>query len=214
MVRALALVTVLLSVGVVSAETGASQDIDRVFAIPPGSDLEVRLEVGELRVESAPVDEVRVEVSASCRPASSDKCRRRLERIAVESESLAVGTSVRVVGVSKRYSKMDVRARVVVPESSPLAVSMYAGEIRVEGGGQDLAVRLKYGEVDVHQPLDRTRSVVADANIGDSRIYAAKGQPDSSRPFLVGSKVTWDEGPGEAEVTVKLSAGDITIRLD
>ena len=89
-----------------------------------------------------------------------------------------------------------------------------AGEIRVEGGGQDLAVRLKYGEVDVHQPLDRTRSVVADANIGDSRIYAAKGQPDSSRPFLVGSKVTWDEGPGEAEVTVKLSAGDITIRLD
>ena len=75
-------------------------------------------------------------------------------------------------------------------------------------------MRLKYGDVDIRQPLDRTRSVLAAASVGDSRIYASEGRADSSRPFLVGSKVTWDEGPGEAEVAVKLSAGDITVHLD
>jgi hypothetical protein len=91
---------------------------------------------------------------------------------------------------------------------------MYAGELDVAGGGQDLEVRLKYGDAEVTQPLAATRSVLADANFGDSQIFAPLGDTDPRRPWLVGSKVTWDDGEGDAVVTVKLSAGDATVRLE
>ena len=102
----------------------------------------------------------------------------------------------------------------VVPEDSPLTVRMYAGEARIEGDGQNLVVRLKFGDVEVRLPLAATHSVLADANIGDAEVFTAIGDPDPSRPLMVGSKVQWDEGPGEADVVVKLGAGSISVHLD
>ena len=109
---------------------------------------------------------------------------------------------------------VEIEAKITVPESSPLAVKMYAGQLRVEGGGQDLEIRVKYGDVTVHQPQAATQSVLADANFGDAQIYASSGDTNPRRPWLVGSRVTWDGGEGDATVTVNLSAGDATVHLD
>lgn len=124
------------------------------------------------------------------------------------------GSSVQVTGLSKRYHRMEVEATITVPESSALAVRMYAGELRVNGGGQDLDIRLKYGDVTVHQPMEATQSVFVDANLGDAAIYAPAGDPNTRRPWLVGARATWDEGEGAASVAVNLSAGDATVHLD
>lgn len=212
--RLTAVVVSCLFAGGLVADTGPSRTFDWSQPVPAGTDLEVSLEVGEMEVETAAVDEVRVEVTATCRPKSLPKCAERLERLQMESATTDTGTAIKVAGVSKRYSKMLVEARFVVPETSPLTVRMYAGELQVQGRGQDLAVKLKFGDVTVHQPEADTKSVLVDANIGDARIFATSGNPDPKRPFLVGSKVSWNDGKGEAEVAVKLSAGDITVHLD
>lgn len=212
--RWMAVVACLVVAEALCADTGSTRRIEKTLPIQSGTDLDVSLKVGEMVVETAAVDEVRIEVTAVCRPKSLDKCQQRLQRLQVKSVTDDSGMSIKVAGASKRYSKMEVRAKFVVPEDLALTVRMYAGELRVEGGGQDLAVRLKFGDVTVHQPLASTRSVVADANIGDAEIFTALGEPDPSRPFLVGSKVSWDDGQGESQVAVNLSAGDITVHLD
>jgi len=196
------------------ADESAKREFTSEFSIPEGSDLEIGLKVGELDVETAEIDRVIVEVEARCRPGADSKCYRRLEQIQAESVINGSGSSVWITGVSKRYHRMEVEATITVPRSSPLAVRMYAGELRVNGSGQDLDVRLKYGDVDVRQPMSATQSVLADANFGDAQIYAPAGDPDARRPWLVGSKVTWDDGEGEAIITVNLSAGDATVHLD
>lgn len=209
-----AAIVLCLCAGALVADSGPSRTFERSVPVPAGSDLEVSLKVGEMEVETAAVEEVRVEVTATCKPESLEKCEERLERLEVESTTDHTGTAIEVAGVSKRYSKMLVKARFIVPESSPLSVRMYAGELRVDGGGQDMAVKLKFGEVTVHQPEARTQSVLVDANFGDARIFANSGDPDPRRPFLVGSKVSWDQGQGSANIAVKLSAGDIAVHLD
>lgn len=198
----------------VVAEEGPRRALSRELPLAQGSDLELRLKVGELQVETAPIDQVRVEVTASCRPNSSSKCRRRLERLQMEARINDDGTLIHLTGVSKRYSKLDVRARFIVPAYSALAVKMYAGEIRVDGGGQDLDVRLKFGDATIHQPLAKTRSVIADANIGEAEIFTSHGNPKARRPFLVGSKVSWQDGLGEAQVAVNLGIGSVAVHLD
>lgn len=210
----IATIAVFLCSGLVWADDSAKREFTSEFAIPEGSDLEVGLKVGELEVETADIDKVIVEVEARCRPAADAKCFRRLEKIQAESVVNDAGSSVRIAGVSKTYSKMEVEATITVPATSALAVKMYAGELSVNGGGQDLDVRLKYGDVTVRQPMAATQSVMADANFGDAKIYAPAGDPNSKRPWLVGAKVTWDEGAGDSTVTVNLSAGDATVHLD
>ena len=214
MVRSTVAVALCLFAGPLVAESGPSRTFEQVLPVSPGTHLEVSLKVGEMEVETAAVDAVKVEVTATCRPKSLEKCEERLERLEVESATDHSGTVIKVAGVSKRYSKMSVTARFIVPESSPLSVRMYAGELRVDGGGQDLAVKLKFGEVTVHQPEASTQSVLVDANFGDARIFTNSGDTDASRPFLVGSKVSWNDGKGSANIAVDLSAGDITVHLD
>ena len=212
--RILVALAVVLFVSAAFAEDRSSRTFTREFPVSPGKALQVSLNVGELDIETADVDRVSVEIEARCRPAADEKCYRRLEGIQVESLVNDAGSMIKVTGISKRYHRMEVEAKIIVPESSPLAVKMYAGELRVEGGGQDLNIRLKYGDVTVRQPLDATQSVLADANFGDAQIYAASGDTDPRRPWLVGSRVTWKDGEGDATVTVNLSAGDATVHLD
>ena len=212
--RMIVALAVVFCAGLAWSAEGSSREFTSEFSIPEGSDLEVGLKVGELEVLTADIDKVIVEVEARCRSGGKAKCYQRLEKIEAESVINASGSSVRIVGVSKTYSKMEVEATITVPESSPLTVRMYAGELAVEGRGQNLDVRLKYGDVSVRQPMAATQSVMVDANFGDAQIFAPEGDPDAKRPWLVGSKVTWDDGEGDAIVTVNLSAGDATVRLD
>lgn len=212
--RLMVAVAVFLSAELVVGADDASHSFTSEFSVASGTSLEVGLMVGEMMIETASVDKVTVEVEAHCRAGADTKCYRRLEKLGAELVQEATGSQVRITGVSKRYHKMEIEAKVIVPEGSPLAVKMYAGELRVDGGGQDLDIRLKYGEVTVHQPLASTESVLADANFGDAQIYASTGDTNPRRPWLVGSRVTWDNGEGDATVTVKLSAGDATVYLD
>ena len=212
--RILVALVVVACVSSAFAEEQSSRTFTREFSIPQGNPLEVGLKVGEMEIQTADVDMVTVEIRARCRPAGDEKCYRRLEGIQAESVVDESGSSIRVTGVSKRYHRMEIEAKITVPESSPLAVKMYAGELRVEGGGQDLEIRVKYGDVTVHQPQEATQSVLADANFGDAQIYASVGDTNPRRPWLVGSKVTWDGGEGDATVTVNLSAGEATVHLD
>ena len=205
---------VVLCCGVAVAEEPGSRSFTREYAIPAGSPLEIGLKVGEMTVETAPIDKVVVEVTARCREESEQECFRRLEGIQTEALISDESSTVRVTGVSKRYHRMEVKAKFTVPEDSSLAVRMYAGELDVEGGGQDLDIRLKFGDVTVHQPLVETQSVLADANFGDAEIHTESGDPEPRRPFLVGSRVTWEDGEGDAAVAVNLSAGSAVVYLD
>ena len=201
-------------VGAVRAVDLPARSVHHEAAIPAGDPVALRLSVGELIVESAAVDAVTVDIEARCREGAGDKCRRRLQDIRTEASINDAGASIRIVGFRKRAHHMEVEAKVVVPESSPLAVKMYAGEVQVGGGGQSLDIRLKFGDVTVHQPLAATRSVFADAKVGDAEVYAATGEPEPHRPFLVGSEVTWDEGEGDADVAVNLAIGSATVYLE
>lgn len=213
--RLIVAVLAVLLAGTAVAELDSERELIVEFSIPEGERLEVGLKFGELQIETAATDKVTFEVEARCREGADPKCFRRLENLDVELEPAPEsGTLIQVTGLSKRYHRMEIEATVVVPESSPLVVKMYAGELDVAGGGQDLDIRLKYGDATVTQPLAATKSVLADANFGDSQIFAPLGETDSGRPWLVGSRVTWDEGEGASTVILKLSAGDATVHLE
>jgi hypothetical protein len=205
----------LAAPGLVAALAWASEGRTLHRDFEPGEHSDLRLEVpyGELTVTAADVDQVQVEVVARCRHGWDD-CTDRLERIDVESRSRGEELVLEVTGVRKMSNHgLELEVHATVPAGLALAVHMGAGEVRIEDVKTDLRVHLGAGDIDIRMPEEKVRSVDLRAGVGDASLMLPNGRVEAERAHLIGGRLHWRRGPGDAEVEVEVGAGDIDVRL-
>ena len=209
------LLLVLAAGGVAAAPAGAGERRTLHRDFEPGDHSDLRLEVpyGELTVTAADVDRVQVEIIARCSHGWDD-CADRLERIDVESRSRGEELVLEVTGLRRMSNHgLELEVQATVPTKLGLAVRLGAGELRIEGVKTDLQVHVGAGDIDIRMPEENVRSVDLRAAVGDASLNLPDGRVEAERAHLVGGRLSWRRGPGDAEVEVQVGAGDIDVRL-
>lgn len=183
--------------------------------IPEGKAFEVAFKVGSIDIEARPVFEARLEIDASCREVSREYCDRRLGRLHLKTRELDDRVRVQLTGMSRReMKKLGVEATIVVPERAPLIVKMGIGELEIDAGPEDLEVGMSIGALQVTAPSDSVGSVGISTRIGDASLETVDVHQDGKRRMLIGAKLRWEDGPGDARIAVKLGIGDAQVRLE
>lgn len=212
--KRLVIAGLLMSLSVTAAYGGSRREASYGFPLQGAAEILVEMEVGELTIETVDIDAVEVRLDIRCRNRSAT-CERRIELIEAVEDRRGDRLHVRVEGVSKTSShRMEVEAHVRVPRAAGLIVDMGVGELDITGSERDVFVDMGIGEVRMWLDQEAVGSVFLDAGIGESALYGAADGAYSSRPFLIGSELDWDEGEGRAEVVVDLGIGEITVHLE
>lgn len=180
--------------------------------VPPAKAFEVAFRVGELDIESRPVTRATLELQADCRKLDPDVCRRKLSRVRLHTTELEDRVRVELRGLSRRaMRKLDVEGTIVVPERAPLFVKMGIGDLDIESGPQDLHVAMGIGDLSVHAPRQAVGGVEIKTGIGDASLHGVPARTQRRR--LVGAKVGWQDGAGDAHIQLRLKIGDASVRL-
>jgi hypothetical protein len=186
-----------------------------VAPVSPGEPVRIVFGVGELQIEAADIDEVRAELALGCREATEDRCRRYRRRLRIEPVRTADGLEVRMAGLSMRtLRRLQVTGTVRVPRGSPLDVKIGIGDVDIRAGGEDLSVRMGIGDLTVSVPEEQVGAVSMRTRIGDAGIVFGGRHVPGRRRMLIGAKVRWAEGGGDARIDVGLRIGDARVRLE
>jgi len=173
----------------------------------------VDFEVGELRIEASRSSRVEVELDLRCKSRSAS-CERRLEDVEVFLEQRGSKLLVSFEGLSKKITNsIETDCLVRVPVTAELSVDMGIGDLEIEGFERDVFVDMGIGQASLSLPQRAVRAVYLDTGIGESKVWGSGGTVSASRPFLIGSEVEWESGPGEAEIVVDLGIGEIWVDL-
>ncbi len=204
------------AVCLVSSPSQASEERTADYDFPAAGvrDVELHFPFGALSVEPGDDDQVHVKLELECRHHWGD-CEERLERIKVEADPRGSHLYLEVMGMSKSSNHgLHVGMRVTLPKEMGLEVHMGAGELRIAGLRGDIDVRLGAGDIDIRLAEDDVGSVDLEAAVGDANLKLRHGRAESVRRHLVGGEVHWSRGEGDADVGVRVGAGDIEVRLD
>lgn len=193
---------------------GEGRTISRDLQVQQIQEVRIDFPHGELEIESGEPGRVEVRLLADCER-GGDRCRDRLERLAVESRSTQDALEIRIEGVPRHSSKgLRLRLRIRVPAEQRVDVDMGAGELRVTDLGRDLRVHLGAGEIEIRLPESAVGVVDLEAGVGETSLRVRGREVDGERRHLVGGSLHWDEGPGEAHVEAEVGAGEVQVRLD
>lgn len=192
---------------------GARREMSAGIDFGSAEKVVVDFEVGELRIEVGSSSRVEVELDLRCKSRSAS-CERRLEEVEIFLEQRGSKVLVTFDGLSKKLSnKIETECLVRIPASAELSVDMGIGDLEIEGVTQDIFVDMGIGQVSLSLPERAVGSVYLDTGIGESKVWGSDGSISSSRPFLIGSEVEWESGPGKAEIVVDLGIGEIWVDL-
>jgi hypothetical protein len=207
--------SLLTCVAITPAFAASRREVTASFPLQGAAEVVFEMEVGELTIETADIEQVDVALDIRCRT-SSVTCERRMEQVEAVESRRDDRLQVAVSGIGKTTShRMEVDARVRVPRRVELVVDMGIGELDISGVDRDLYVDMGIGEVRLRLDAAAVGSVYLDAGIGESALYGpSDAEARSSRPFLVGSELAWEEGAGGSEVVVDLGIGEIAVHLD
>ena len=206
---------VALAVGLLAMPlaAGARREMSAGIELGSAGKVVVDFEVGELRIELSPSSRVEVELDLRCKSRSAS-CERRLEEVEIFLEQRGSKVLVSFDGLSKRLSNsIETDCLVRVPRSAELSVDMGVGDLEIEGIERDIFVDLGIGQASLTLPERAVRAVYLDTGIGESKVWGSEGTVSESRPFLIGSEVEWESGPGQAEIVVDLGIGEIWVDL-
>ena len=182
--------------------------------IPPGKAFEVAFKVGELDIEARPVREARLELRADCRETEPETCRRKLAKVELTTRELDDRIRVELRGLSRRdMKKLGIEGTVIVPRSVPLFVKMGIGDLEIDAGPQDLQVGMSIGDLTVRAARETVASVGISTRIGDATLRG-DDYLEGRRRLLIGARVNWLEGEGDARIDVKLGIGDAKVYLE
>jgi len=222
MPRILVLVLTLLLPAAVAAEapTGVAQFSDVIevmdssISVAMGNTVRVRFAVGELDIVAADVDSVQTDLEIRCERLSEALCTKYRERLRLEAIDRDGVVEVRLVGLPKwKLRKLQLDAKVTVPDWAPLEVQVGVGDVDIYAGDRDLAVRMGIGDLTVHIPEERVRSVQAATRIGDASLRGALHRPGKRR-MLIGAKINWADGEGDIDIALGLRIGDASVVLE
>lgn len=174
--------------------------------------IELRLPPGTYRVEPASDHRLRAELGVYC-SFDEDRCEKRADRTALETERRGNTLEMSVGGVSSLGSiKLNFRGRIMVPPDMTLEVDLPAGELRIKGVRGDLYVDVGAGAVAIVLREADVRSVRLGVGIGEASLAVAGRNIEGSG--WLGQKVRWGQGAGATRVNANVGVGELEVTLD
>ncbi|MEM8963208.1 MAG: hypothetical protein AAGD38_17115 [Acidobacteriota bacterium] len=211
------MLTALMLVAV-SAQAGGDVEIDRIdrsFELTSQQELEITVDVGEVRIDGVSGDRVELEVRVFCERRDR-RCEREAEKLRVEIDDRGSLVQVKVrrrahdndgdIKLGDDAPDVEVYAR--VPRNHELEVEMGVGDLEVAGMENDQRVELGVGAAVIRIDEDTVATVDVEVGVGDADLSPRPRGTDSSGFFFLGNEVSWTRGPGDAHVEVEVGVGE------
>jgi len=188
-------------------------ELTKTFEIEPGQKVRLHLPVADLRVEVADGNQIKADLLVSCR--WQQKCAEVLSDVDLVSSSTSRRFVVELHGLSQWQSvKVEVEGTLVVPRTADLELEIGVGDVKIYGVERNLRVDMGVGKVKIWQPPATVKAISLEVNVGEAAILGSLDDVSDRRPFLVGSEVFWDKGPGDTRVEVEVGVGEVSLWLD
>lgn len=184
--------------------------------VEPGLPVSVRFGIGELEIVSTESNQIRADLDVRCRDNLSEAlCEKYRSRLRLEPRRSDDRFEVRLVGLPKwKMRKLELDGRVEVPKWSPLSVRVGVGTVDITSDAEDLSVAMGIGDLTVRVPQQNVGSVSIGTRIGDASLWRTDGRHAGKRRMLIGARVEWSGGTGNAIIDVGLRIGDAKVVLE
>lgn len=188
-------------------------ELTKTFEIEPGQKVRLHLPVADLRLEVADGNQIKADLLVSCR--WQLECTEALSQIDLVSSSTSRRFVVELEGLSQWQSaRIEVEGTLVVPRTADLELEIGVGDVKIYGVERNLRVDMGVGKVKVWQPPASVKAISLEVNVGEAAILGSAEGASDRRPFLVGSEIFWDKGPGDARVEVEVGVGEVSLWLE
>lgn len=188
-------------------------ELTKTFDVESGQKVRLVLPVADLRLEVADGTQIKADLLVSCR--WQQECGEVLSDVDLVSRSTSQRFVVELQGLSQWQSaKVEVEGTLVVPRSSDLELEIGVGDVKIHGVERNLRVDMGVGKVKIWQPPASVKAISLEVSVGEAAIIGSAEGVSDRRPFLVGSEVYWDTGPGESRVEVEVGVGEVSLWLD
>jgi hypothetical protein len=176
--------------------------------------LTIEFPSGDMVVSPSDDDQLHAQVLFFCKE-GSDRCRDNASAARIVHTQDGEQSTLRFEPKSAYNTKfVQMEFLVQVPAVETLDVEMKAGALAIDSPTGCLTVRAGVGDVSVRAPRSAVASVDLDTGMGDASLLGPRNNTRESRPMLVGSEVSWDDGDGRCDLTVTLKVGQIGVTLD
>ncbi len=210
--RRLLLIAALLACGVAPAGADNLGTLEGKWPVGNTEEIRVQFPIGELVLESTDEPEIRALLGVRCRH-GRPSCIERSKRLRLVTQLAGRTRQIRLEGMPKFGSHgLEVSLHIAVPKVLAVDAEMGVGSCRAEGILRDLHVELGVGDVNVLMSERDVRSVQLTVGVGDATLH--HGSRAQAVSGFLGRKVRWNQGAGEARVSVELGVGDVDVRLD
>jgi hypothetical protein len=168
--------------------------------------------VAELNVDSAPGDQVGLDVKITCRE-KTGRCADRAHELKLIYDNAGEVFKIEMKKFPKWHGsgQLKIVARITVPRDLALDAELGVGEMNVHGVAGDLTLNLGVGQVNVDLPKDAIASVDLDTGIGEASLVAAGRHYTSAG--LIAKELSWNKGTGRSRVKVDCGVGEIDVVL-
>src|SRR4029453_2881788 len=209
---ALACVVLAMAVSPARADHGRKY-IQETVAATGADSISVDFPVGELHVETGAGNDVLVDLKVVC-DRWFRSCEDRIEDVKLASDLSGGKLHIEIRGFGHSHTgDLEVTGTITIPAGRELEVDMGVGELGVRGVSGRLDVVFGVGDITIRMPASAVRSVSIDAGVGDTRLRIPGGSVDEERSF-VSSEIDWNEGRGDARVSVDVGVGDAAVTLE
>ena len=202
---------------------------EREFEVEGVEELSIDVLAGEVTVDAADVDRIRVVVDVRCnRGFFRRSCERRADRVdlsdrrrgdrlhlEIEGLKLLASSGVRIHTIVTLPASLDVVVDLGIGEvavsgvQGRLYVDLGIGEVSVTGVGGEVVVDAGIGEVRVEVFAEKVNEVRIDLGIGQSTLVHPDGR--LAKAGVLGSENEWSGGAGTHEVVVDLGIGEAEV---
>jgi hypothetical protein len=188
---------------------------DRTIDVPVtgNSVIDLRIPVGDVRIEGTSGDRLTAEMEVKC-PDLESACAKRLGELQFitdyKNDRLVLRTNK---NSSMKFRSGQVTTTVRIPEVRKVNVNMTAGDLNISDVQACLTVDMTAGDIDVDIAEELVASVMLDAGVGDASLRIDDRYRSAPRSWLIGAELAWDHGSGHCHVDVDLQAGDISVQL-
>ncbi|HEV7509027.1 MAG TPA: hypothetical protein VGS07_29395 [Thermoanaerobaculia bacterium] len=168
--------------------------------------------VAELNVDSAPGDQVGLDVKVKCRE-KTGRCADRAHELKLVYDNSGEVFKIEMKKFPKWHGsgKLHIVARITVPRDLALRAELGVGEMNIHGIAGDLTVNLGVGQVNIDLPKEAVGSVHLDTGIGEASLVASGRHYESAG--LMTKELSWNQGIGRSKVNVDCGVGEIDVVL-
>lgn len=211
--RRLALFGVLLLV----AGTASAASDRRTLTLEHGTEgiQTVTIEAGVGDVEVAATDAGKISVEVRITPKhggffGSARAQSVIENLSLRADVKGSSLVLKLEGADRHEHDFGEDWTVEVPATIGASIKLGVGDVRIVDLASDIDVEAGVGDVKVEGAYTSFGRIHASSGVGDAELRTPEGRREAEG--FIGHSLSAD-GPGKAEIQLKIGVGDSTIRL-